>query len=182
MKQINTNVRKQGPWDGNVPLRDLDFLIPYTNFKRGGSYQNVLKLQPHSDSAKDSLLDTKIFENSILGVPTWSCSLQTVLETGLRSHCSSSGTSWVSNSSEKVQVVSICFGKSLCQVLAHRLELYPLSHLLPSFHPVSWVDTNRAVLMAQTLFLQQSGEFLSMPSFLRFHKWPVLIWLKNNLW
>lgn len=169
MKQINTNVWQQGPWDGNVTLRDLDFLITYTNFKRGGSYPNVLKLHPHSDSVKDSPLDTTVFENSILGMPTWFYSLKSVLETGLRSHCSYSGMCWVS--SEKVLVVIICFGKRLCQVLA---SLSGTTFYLP---PAVRVGTDKAVFRPQTpLFLRQSREFLSMSNFLQFCRRPVLIW------
>ena len=148
MKQINTNVWQQGLWDGNVTLRDMDFLITYTNFKRGDSYPNVLKLHPHLDSAKDSPLDTTVFENCILGMPTWFYSLKSVLETGLSSHCSYSGTCWVS--SEKVLVVIICFGERLCQVLA---SLSGTTVYLP---PAAWVGTNRAVFIPQT-FLSSSG-------------------------
>jgi len=32
--------------------------------------KTVPKLHPHSDHIKDSLLDTMVFENSILGIPT----------------------------------------------------------------------------------------------------------------
>lgn len=96
-----------------ITLRDLGLLITYTNFKRGCSYQHVLKVHPHSDSARGSLLDTTVFENSVLGILTWFYSLQILLETGLWSHCSYSGTSWISNLAEKVLVVFICFGESV---------------------------------------------------------------------
>lgn len=43
MKQINTNMCKQGPWDENVVLRDLDFLITFRNFKRESRYQKCSK-------------------------------------------------------------------------------------------------------------------------------------------
>ena len=55
--------------------------------------KNVLKLHPHSDHVKDLLLNTTVFENSILGIPPWFSFLQTVLETGLRPPCSYSEVS-----------------------------------------------------------------------------------------
>lgn len=117
MKQINTNVCNQGPWDGSVTLRDVDFLITYRNFERGGRYQKCSITQSTFRLHQGFTVENNSIWKLYLGILTRFCSPKTVLETGLRSHCYS-GVSWVSNSSEKVLVFIICFGKSVCQVLA----------------------------------------------------------------
>lgn len=93
MKQINTNMCKWGHEMEMFYDRIWVFLSLTGIWREGIGTKTVPKLLPHSDYAKDSLWGIAVFENSILGIPTWLYSPQSVLETGCRSFCSYSGVS-----------------------------------------------------------------------------------------
>lgn len=174
MKHISPNMCKRGHEREMLSYR-IGVFLPLTGISREEvGTGNVLKLHPHSDHVRDLLLNTTVFENSIVGIPPWFSSLQTVLETGLKPPCSYSGVSWVSSSSGKVLVVTICFGRSLCHVLTSLSEsptCCPSPPESPEKAPTGHVYPSDSVL-----FFQPPRGFLSVSGFLQFHCWPVLVW------
>lgn len=167
MKQISPNVCRRGH-EREEFYWGIGIFLPLTGIsKEEVGTRNVLKLHPHSDRVKDLPLNTTVFENSVLGIPPWFSSLQTVLETGLKPPCSYSGVSWGSRSSGKVLVVTACFDKSVCHVLTSLSEsptCCPTSTGSPEKAPTGRVYSPDPVL----LFWPSRG-FLSGSDFLQSH-------------
>lgn len=128
---------------------------------------------PHSDPAKESLLDSEIFENFILGIPTHFMLYKFVQKMAFRSHGSYSGMGWVSNSLEKVLVVIICFDESLWQV---RFSLSETTSLpVSSTQSPEQAQTELCPDLRHPLFLQQSR----VPFYVKFSTIPQVT--RSNL-
>lgn len=176
MKQINTNVCKWGHEMEMFYDQIWVFLSLMGIWREEIGTKTVPKLLPHSDYAKDSLRDIAVFENSILGIPTWLYSPQTVLETGCRSFCSYSGVSSLqflrtsAGCYNLLWQISLSGAHSLTGTIFHSP---PSPQLLPGLLRIHWQE---CVYTSDSSSLRQSGEVLSMSNLLQIHSWPVLIW------
>lgn len=92
--------------------------------------KTVPKFYLFSEHTKDLLLDTTVFENSILGSPPQFHSLQW----GPRSPCSYSGVSWVF---QFLRESAGCYNLVWQVSLLSANFIVLVTHLLPNPHPIS---------------------------------------------